>query len=210
MLIHMPRLFKYRNSNFFSMDTFYRDAREGTLPGYAFIEPRLLTKTNDEHPPGSVHKGEILISKVYQALRHGRNWHKTLFILTYDEAGGCYDHVQPPPAVCPEAGRPAGEQNFRFDRMGVRVPAVLISSYIKAGTVFRARDSKSGREIPLDHTAVIKTITNRFGLASLTRRDEASADVAQGLTLAKPRRLSPGRTPALAFPRGTTPAHRAA
>ena len=66
-------------------------------------------------------------------------------------------------------------------------PAVPVSPYIEPGTVFRARDSKSGREIPPDHTAFIKTITNRFALTSLTRRDAASADASQVLTLAEPR-----------------------
>lgn len=195
LLIHLPKLFKYRKTNFFYMDQFYQDAREGTLPSYAFIEPRFLIDENDQHPPGSVCPGEILINKVYQALRNGKNWEKTLFVLTYDEHGGCYDHVQPPPAVCPKKGCPKGEQDFRFDRLGLRVPTVLVSPYIKAGTVFRAGDKKTCREIPLDHTSIIKTITNRFGLKSLTERDKASKDISQVLTLKNPRTDYPIITP---------------
>jgi phospholipase C len=67
------------------------------------------------------------------------------------------------------------------------VPTVLVSPYIEAGTVFRATDWMTGREIPLDHTSILKTVTNRFGFPSLTRRDRAAADISQALTLNEPR-----------------------
>lgn len=78
-----------------------------------------------------------LVHKVYNAIKNwhrsvGNNWQNTLFIITFDEAGGTYDHVQPPTAVPPVPNNNT-EMNFQFDRLGIRVPAILASAYIEQG-----------------------------------------------------------------------------
>lgn len=208
LLIHFSRLQHYWNSHFFSMKQFIKDARKGNLPSYSFIEPRYLIDANDQHPPHNMLKGEKLIHDIYHALREGKNWDSTLFIITYDEHGGCYDHVSPPAAVPPDSRSKAGHYGFTFDRLGVRVCTLLISPYIEKGTVFRAKKRVGRQEVdvPLDHTAILKTITNRWGLASLTRRDKASLILA---------RFLPGTNRAPIFPalfhshikRNNTPPH---
>jgi phospholipase C len=167
------------------MPEFFKDARDGTLPSYSFIEPRLVVNHNDQHPPvddflftHSELAGEELMNDVYQALRSGKNWERTLFIITYDEHGGCYDHVPPPSAVPPEAHRPAGQYDFKFDRLGVRLPVVLISPYIEPGTIVHT---------VFDHSSVIKTVCNRWSLPPLTERDRAATDFSGVLTLDRPR-----------------------
>src|SRR5439155_627576 len=80
---------------------------------------------------------EQFMHDAYEALRSGAGWAKTLLVITYDEHGGCYDHV-PPPAGATPPDNSAGEFGFDFTRFGVRVPAVLVSPLIPAGTVFRA------------------------------------------------------------------------
>jgi phospholipase C len=77
----------------------------------------------------------------------------------------------------------AGEFGFDFTRFGVRVPAVLISPVIAAGTVFRAPAGGT----PIDHTSILKTVQERWGLPSLTARDAAAPSLAGVLTLATPR-----------------------
>ena len=80
-------------------------AADGTLPSYSFIEPRYFTSRllnhipNDAHPPHNVAYAEQLIAAVYNAVRSGPGWDRTLLIVTFDEHGGCYDHVAPPAAV---------------------------------------------------------------------------------------------------------------
>jgi phospholipase C len=183
LLIHFPRLLKYTPTNFDFYDSFKKDVRDGTLPKYSFIEPRLFIKHNDEHPPDSlfgnfftpsnVLAGEILINDVYNAIRTsnsttGNNWKNTLLVITYDEHGGTYDHVQPPSAIPPYANAPAGEMDFTFNRAGRRVPAVLISAYIDSNTVYNDT---------LRHTSMIKTLSMKFSLPNLTFRDLTSPDL---------------------------------
>ncbi len=164
-----PATWKYRHSHFQPMQQFIADAAEGKLPAYSFIEPRLMIDHNDMHPPiadplvtSSVLAGELLIRDVYEAVRNSPLWEKTLLIITFDEHGGCYDHVPPPAAVPPDPAKPAGQYGFRFDRLGVRVPAVLVSPWIDEATVVKTL---------FDHTSIIKTITTRWGLPGLTERD---------------------------------------
>ncbi|MEU6511194.1 alkaline phosphatase family protein [Streptomyces sp. NPDC046942] len=110
---------------------------------------------------------------------------KTLLVVTYDEHGGCYDHVAPPSgAVPPDDSQ--GEFGFDFTRFGVRVPAVLVSPLIEPGTVFRVDGTT-----PLDHTSLLKTIEQRWKLPPLTRRDEAAPGIGEVLTLDQPRTDDP-------------------
>jgi phospholipase C len=161
-------------------EDFAADARNGTLPGYSFIEPRYFTDIalgklpNDQHPPHDVTHGEALIATAYNALRGGAGWENTLLIITYDEHGGCYDHVVPPKATPPGGPTPDG---FAFDRFGVRVPAVIVSPYVPKG----ARIRPPG-ETPFDHTSIFATLRKLFDLPSLTPRDEAAPHLLPALT----------------------------
>jgi phospholipase C len=157
---------------FHHFDEFLSAANAGTLPAYTFIEPQYfadvvgITLPNDEHPPHNVAYGEQLIAAVYNAVRAGPNWKKTLLIITYDEHGGCFDHVIPPAAVEPGGPTPDG---FAFDSFGVRVPAVIVSPFVEAGKIVRPLG-----DTPFDHTSIFKTLQDLFGLQSLTPRSDAA------------------------------------
>ena len=126
--------------------------------------------------------GEQLIHDVYEAVRGGPGWPQTLLVITYDEHGGCYDHVPPPSGATPP-DNDAGEFGFDFTRFGVRVPTVLVSPLIAAGTVFRV----PAASVPLDHTSILKTVQQRWNLPALTARDAAAPGVGDALTLTTPR-----------------------
>lgn len=191
-LIHYQRLKPYYHTNICHMEQFYEDVSSGNLPNYAFVEPRLFFNHNDEHPPASlfgqispssVLAGEILINDVYNAIRQsgsqkGSNYQNTLFTITYDEHGGCYDHVPPGPAVPPEPGKPAGEMGFTFDRLGIRVSTIFVSAYVEKGTIINKE---------LQHTSMIKTLSDKWGLGYLTERDRNSPDFTEVFNLDKPR-----------------------
>jgi phospholipase C len=171
-------------SHFGHFRDFQARAKAGTLPAYTFLEPSFGAGGNSQHPNYDVSLGEQLIHDVYYTLREGRGWNETLLIITYDEHGGNFDHVPPPwGAIAPD--KSVGEWGFDFTRFGVRVPAILVSPRIVAGTVFRAKQGT------IDHTSVLKTIEQRWGLAPLTARDKAAPGLGDALTLAVPRTDDP-------------------
>jgi len=169
-------------SHFGLFKDFQAAAAAGTLPAFTFLEPSWSSTGNSQHPNYDVALGEQLIHDTYEALRTGPGWAQTLFVLTYDEHGGCYDHVPPPWGATPPDNN-AGEFSFGFDRFGVRVPTLLISPLIAPGTVYRV----PAGSVPLDHTSILKTVEQRWNLAALTARDAAAPGFGDVLTLAAPR-----------------------
>ena len=209
-------------ANFQIFDEFYNDVSASELPAYTFLEPQFSTiknssgvvvaQQNDQHPPSDIRDGEQLIADVYEALRDSELWDKTLLVITYDEHGGCYDHIAPGTAKAPIAsGSDAGPVDpffgFRFNRYGLRVPAVLVSPWIPAGTVARPQtysdpsvlDSGQTTARYFDHTSVIASVRNKFKLEGyLTDRDRYAPDLSCVLTLDEPRSDKPAVTPAAA------------
>lgn len=177
-----PTLWRGYDKHFKSMASFHQQAASGTLPPYSFLEPRFFLDHNDAHPPltkqflvtSSVAAAELLVNSVYEALRNGPGWEKTLLVVTFDEHGGCYDHVPPPAATPPLPDGAAGEAGFCFDRLGVRVPAILVSPWVEAGSVISTE---------FDHSSLIKTVGARWGLEPLTERDRAANDLGEALSL---------------------------
>ena len=193
--------------------TFFDDLNNQTLPKYSFIEPRYggidNLPANSNHPPHNVIEGEILLATVYNAIAQSSYyWPRTLLIITYDEHGGCFDHVVPPSAVPPGGTVLPGASSFAFNRYGPRVPAILVSPYIAAGTVLRpegfaynnvsAGITTTNGVTPFDHTSIVKTVIEVFNLevngqpANLTERDLGAPSLLPALTLSSANMNSPG------------------
>jgi phospholipase C len=140
--------------------SFLDDVAEGKLPQVSWIDPRfkdlrvLGPNSNDDHPPSDVIAGQDLILTIYHALSSAPTWEKTLLVITYDEHGGFYDHVPPPAAV---------DDDPRFKRLGVRVPALLVSPLVAQGST---STQLLGPDFHFDHTSIIKTILTRFCAAN--------------------------------------------
>ncbi len=136
--------------------SFLDDIAAGRLPAVSWIDPHfkdlsvLGPNSNDDHPPSDVTAGQDLVLMIYHALSTGPRWSQTMLIVTYDEHGGFYDHVPPPAA--------AGESP-EFRRLGVRVPALIVSPLTAAGST---STGLLGRDVHFDHTSIIKTILARF------------------------------------------------
>jgi len=165
-------------SHFGMFGDFTKAAAAGTLPPYNFLEPSWSATGNSQHPNYNVALGEQLIHDVYEALRGGPGWAQTLLIITYDEHGGCYDHVPPPFGATPPDNN-TGEFGFDFTRFGARVPTVLVSPLITAGTVFRVPDGS----VPFDHTSILKTVEERWNLPPLSARDAVAPGLGDVLSL---------------------------
>ena len=123
-------------------DKFYTDIAAGNISNLVFLEPRynnheeLGLPSQDQEAPHNVGQGDRFIKEVYEAIRASPVWNKTLFIVTYDEHGGFFDHVPPPtdsPSPDGVASKDSTPPGFNFDRLGVRVPTLLISPWITKG-----------------------------------------------------------------------------
>jgi phospholipase C len=178
------------NSNFGLFTDFQAAVKSGNLANFVFLEPSWDAQGNSQHPVGSLAAGEAFIQQVYQTLYGSKVWEETMLIITYDEHGGNYDHVAPPTtAVAPDSSN--GEFGFNFQRFGLRVPAVLVSPYIEAGTVYRVTQGIGGAPMPFDHSSVLKTVEKRYSLSPLTKRDAAAPDLGGVLTLSQARTDDP-------------------
>ena len=152
-------------------DTFLQTLSTPDLPDFSYIEPFwgggyglpdddfIGLQGNDYHSPAWVGPAEYDLNELYNALRTSRYWDDMLFIISFDEHGGTYDHVPPPVTVKPDSI--PSKQKFEFNRMGVRVPTILVSPYVQPGTVFRA---PTGSKFDFDHTSLIATILKWAGL----------------------------------------------
>lgn len=171
------------------------DAQNGTLPQVAFIEPASESSL-DEHPSDddvapqlapNVESGSAYAASLVNALMASPSWKDSAFFLSFDEAGGFYDHVAPQPAVSPDgippsdlvtspsldicaAGNGAGGYTCDFTLTGYRVPLIVISPYAKKHYVSHT---------VADYTAMLKFIEARFNLPSLTARDAAQMDMTE-------------------------------
>jgi phospholipase C len=203
-----------------SIDQFLSDADDGALPGFSIVDPHF--DAYSEENPQDIRKGESFAAEVINRVMHGKGWPHTLLIWVYDEHGGYYDHVPPPPAVPPDdvLGRtvvghasPLGsllrpilphlveskedltEGPRRYDRYGFRVPAVIVSPYARQNYVCST---------VLDHTSVLKLAELKWNLPALTARDAAANTPLDALDLAgQPAFLDPPVLPKPSLEWGT-------
>ncbi len=159
-----PRL----SGHIVDLDRYYDDLRNGTLPAVSYI----VTSGSSERPPGSIAAGQQLIRSLVHSLMASDAWRSSMFLWTYDDWGGWYDHVPPP----------------HVDRsgFGFRVPALLVSPYARRGYVDHTH---------LDFTSLLKFIETNWGLRPLAPRDKNAHNITGAFDFSKPPRraeLLPG------------------
>lgn len=177
---------------------YYTDLQNGTLPQVAFIEGGYEFGL-DEHPLNSVQDGSRYVSKLMNALMASSSWSDSVFFLTWDEAGAMYDHVSPMlPVPSPDGIKPtdylpgdicsddAGNPACDFTRTGFRLPVLVISPFTKPHYVSHT---------PMDYTAILKFIEERFGLPNLTKRDAAQPSMDEFFDYANAPNLMPPAPP---------------
>jgi phospholipase C len=179
------------DSHFRNFQAFQDACGTDSLPQYSFLEPSFLQDPNDQHPPHDVTAGEQFLHAIWTAVSGSPGFDHILLVILYDEHGGCYDHVAPPSnAVSPDAASSPGKENFAFNRFGIRIPAVVVSPYVQAGTVFRSNTS-----VPHDHTSVLATLRDWLSIPPSSmlpsKRIAAAPTLEHVLTLAAPRTSAP-------------------
>jgi len=149
--------------------------------------PRCGPAPNDNHAPDRVAPGEALRHTIYsQLIANPSRWARTLFVITYDEHGWCFDHV-PPLGV-----RLNPEEGSRFEEpfltTGPRVPGILVSPFVAPGSVCHSS---------FDHTSILQLLAERFAGSATNYSAEASERRRQGIRSLSDALASPSdpRTP---------------
>jgi len=190
--VAMEGVARYKE-RFFSQTVFYRQARDGTLPALSWIHPPIQAC---DHPCNDIAKGERFLKDVYEALRAGKAWKKTLLLVAYDDAGGYYDHVVPPsegvpadesPCNVPDGRKPSCGEPFDFRRLGLRTTGMLISPWVAKGTVFQEPRRGPTPTSQFELTSVPATVKNLFNLSSFLTKRDAWAGNFEELLLDAPR-----------------------
>jgi phospholipase C len=164
--IEVVNLLQNQPELFGTYQQFLQDCAAGNLPDYSFVEPNYSDHVtgggeqiaSDQHPDHNVNAGELFIASVYEAIKQNVElWASTALLIVYDEHGGIYDHV-PPPSCTPDQFTASANDTgtgvpFAFDRLGVRVPAILVSPWIPGGTVVNR---------VFDHASIPATVTAYF------------------------------------------------
>lgn len=158
----------------YQMTKFFEDAKNGKLPQVVFVDPYLgheSATSNDEHPPATPQVGQKFVYDVVTALTNSPQWKKMAIFITYDEHGGFFDSIPPPNACEPDTYplklEPGMKTQAKFDRLGFRVPLLVVSPYTRKGYVAHT---------VYDHTSILRFIEARFKTPALTGRD-ANADI---------------------------------
>ena len=170
------------------IERFYADAAAGTLPNVVFVDPGFTTGyRTDEHPHGDMRAGQAFAHNLVKSVLTSPLWPRTAMFLNYDEWGGFFDSVQRPPRMPDIRGTdadPAGADDF--GQLGFRVPCTMMSPYSRNGAL-ASSVAPAGRFY--DHTSILKFIEWRFGLAALTTRDAAAANIGELLDFTQRPRL---------------------
>ncbi len=191
MFTYQKNILANEPQNIQPVSQFLTDAANGTLPQVAFVEPA-SEEGLDEHPsdfetnPPNIQVGAQFVASLINGVMNSPSWKDSIFLLTWDEFGGFYDHVSPQPTVSPDGVAPVDLRpgdacthpdgtidpsptcNFQFT--GYRLPLIVISPFTKKNFVSHTA---------ADYTAMLKLIETRFGLPGLTARDSEQMDMTE-------------------------------
>jgi phospholipase C len=148
---------------------FIDDAAAGTLPQFSFVNPDYGAVS--EENPQDVQFGDRFIARVATALVHSPQWERSVLFINYDEHGGYFDHVPPPPAIKPDDIPPLlqpGDVPGAFDRYGFRVPLIVVSPWARKNYV---------SSVVQDHTSITRFIETKWNLGAMTFRDANAANM---------------------------------
>ena len=175
--------------NIVAVSQYFTDLKNGTLPAVAYIDAGYSSGL-DEHPtlsgaqsPENIQAGAQFVASLINGLMQSQSWKDSVFILSFDEFGGFYEHVAPQPTVSPD-GIPPSDLNASlrdictystgptcdFTYTGYRTPLIVISPFSKKNYVSHS---------VADSTAWLKLVETRFGLSNLTQRDKAQIDMTE-------------------------------
>lgn len=180
------------SANLKPLSQFFTDAAAGSLRSLSIVDPAftgVASEPTDEHPPSNIQAGQAHVASVVGALMSSPQWASAALFYTYDEHGGYFDHVAPPPACVPDARAPElgpGDVQAGYDTLGIRVPLIVVSPWARRGYVSRRAS---------DLTSVLRFLQARFGLPAMTARDANALALLDMFDFDAPPRLAPPALP---------------
>src|SRR3954454_7286671 len=162
------------------VDEYYQRCSQGTFPPLSFVDPSFANESGgtsgDEHPHGDIRAGQAFMSDGVPAVMESPRGKRGAPSIVYDEWGACFDHVRPPRV--PDI-RNDPDPNKDFGQMGIRIPAVTVSPWVRRG---------HGSHSIFGFESILKMIEYRFGIPPLTRRDAYAQNIARSFDFqSKPR-----------------------
>jgi phospholipase C len=174
-----PRSILRYHDHLHGIADFYEDCKEGRLPPVTLLSTEIVAASEGEYEDDQI--GESFTASLFDAASAGPQWSTMLFVIVWDEGGGFYDHVPPPPAVVPDDIPPdihvPPDQPGGYDRYGFRVPCLVASPFARPGHV---------SSVVYDHTSILATIEHKWNLPALTRRDAAANPLTDFIDLTAP------------------------
>ena len=173
-MTHLFQSKKY-DSLTYPYEDFLKAAKDGKLPHVSFVDPNYTAEaelrglSNDFHAYGDVRAGDEFLAEVHDAIANSPQWDKTVMVINFDEHGGFFDHVVPPPV---EDDTVVGAPVPNLKNLGFRVPAMVVSPFAP---------EKIETDGPYEHCSVLKMIEWRWGLEPMTVRDEKAKNLAEAL-----------------------------
>jgi phospholipase C len=156
-----------------ALDQLVLDIQSNSLPQVSWVIPPIVDAewpAGGKNGAGAPWNGAVLISKIYNALlAHPDVWASTVFILTYDENDGHYDHVAPIVPGLPQSTQPTANTsdyfymssmgNYQPIGAGFRVPTIIISPWTFKGGIC---------SLPFDHTSTLRLLEEFTGVSCTT------------------------------------------
>jgi phospholipase C len=160
---------------------FYSDLANGTLPTFSYINPECCV-VDSMHPKSNIAAGEMMLKHLYDSVRNSQYWDNVLIVINFDEHGGFADHVLPPTNVPPPqdnitfSGLSDKQQvSYDFTRLGVRVPAFMISPFLAPNTLIHDQGTSYSNgtkysESAYTHTSFLHFFQQLFELGEFNNR----------------------------------------
>ena len=162
---------------------FFDACATGDLPAVSYVDPTFggedAGTSNDDHPHADVRAGESFLNRIYTAVTNSPAWKHTVLVINFDEWGGFFDHVPPTVTAISDLERAAGNAD---GLRGFRTPALVVSPFARRAQV---------NHTLYDHASILRMIEWRWGLESLTVRDQTANNLAQALDFRRPQLYAP-------------------
>jgi len=141
---------------------FFNDVSNGKLRSVSWITP---TCENSDHAGCGSNTGPSWVTSLVNAIGESQYWNSTAIFVFWDDYGGWYD--------------PEAPQMLDYDGLGLRIPMLIISPYVKKGKVSHTH---------YEHGSILRFVEDIWGLPRLAASDARATSPVDVFNFKKPPR----------------------